>query len=128
MRRRGPIEKIRQKNSDMISPNESEGHLEGFVSKDAEEAAQAAKVKDKVLVEKIERYLERDDAFLKWVLYGVGMVVVVVTLLGVAKVVLVEMHKTEQIRMMLELEKLRGTQMEKGTLGKKSAKKSEVNF
>lgn len=69
-----------------------------------------------------------DDAFLRWVLYGVGMVIVAVTLLGVAKVVLVEMHKTEQIRMLLELEKLKGTQMEKGTLGKKSAKKSGENF
>lgn len=48
--------------------------------------------------------------------------------LGTLRSIRLEEEKTEQIRMILELEKMRGTQMEKGTLGKKSAEKTEVEF
>lgn len=61
-------------------------------------------------------------------LWVVFWVVVVMQVVSCARSIRLEEEKTEQIRMILELERMRGTQMEKGTLGKKSAKKSEVEF
>lgn len=81
-----------------------------------------------------------------WVAFWV---VVVMQVGSCMRAVILEDEKTRQIEMILELEKLRGTQLEEGTrgkmgpkltpdipdtvpsygtLGKKSAKKSEVEF
>jgi hypothetical protein len=123
----------------MISPNENEGyegHLEGFVSKNADK--EMAKAEDALMDPKRKdegwsawKVVEREGEFMRWALQVVVAAILGVLVIATARVVLVEMHKTEQIRMILELEKLRekkGTQVEKGTLGKNRGEKSGVEF